>query len=260
MDVDAQDKFQELINIPAGDEATVESGAGGELEIFQEMLDQLRINPKRFNPHIHQDRVHLKNLAWNEQMESLVQAYLQWQSNSRDGVVDAMLFNGCRMLHVTAMDFFHMSILSVDVTDNAKYPNVVIARCGYLGTAPRTPKTAIAFNVLEAYRQLHCVCPKLSIYAQVQAMCHLHGVRNGAYTLNQFSATFDVYLEILHQVDSHVNTALRRDTPEWRLQNACPPCIYVLTNEPDLGLSMLCSMDGNNSLKLVDSSVHCGDL
>ncbi|KAI0687959.1 hypothetical protein BC835DRAFT_1285766 [Cytidiella melzeri] len=256
MDVDAQDKFQELMNIPAGDEATVESGAGGELEICQEMLDQLRVNPeKRFDPRTRRDRVHLNNLAWNEQMESLVQAYLQWQSNSRDGVLDAMLFNGyLPLMHAD------MSTLSVDVTDDAEYPNVAIARRGYLGTAPRTPKTAIAFNVLEAYRQLHRVCPKLSIYAQVQALCHLHGVRIGAYTLDQFSATFDVYLEILHQVDSRVNTALRRDTPQWRLRNTCPPCMYVLTNEPDLGLSMLCSMDKNSSLKLVDSSVRCGDL
>ncbi|KAI0697792.1 hypothetical protein BC835DRAFT_1405591 [Cytidiella melzeri] len=193
MDVDAPDKFQDLMNIPAGDEATVESGAGGELEICQELLDQLRVNPKQ-------------------------------------------------------------------VTDDAQYPNIAIAKRGYLGTAPRTPKTAIAFNVLEAYRQLHRVCPKLSVYAQVQALCHLHGNPFNRSFVEQFSATFDVYLEILHRVESRVNVTLRRDTPEWRLRNACPPCMYTLTNEPDLGLSMLCSMDGNSSLKLVDSSVRCGDV
>jgi hypothetical protein len=34
--------------------------------------------------------------------------------------------------------------------------------------------------------------------------------------------------------------------------------MYKLTEEPDLTLSFLCSMDGNNSLKLVDSSVRFG--
>ncbi|KAI0684292.1 hypothetical protein BC835DRAFT_1409170 [Cytidiella melzeri] len=152
------------------------------------------------------------------------------------------------------------STLLVEVTDDAQYPNIAIAKRGYLGTAPRTPKTAIAFNVLEAYRQLHRVCPKLSVYAQVQALCHLHGNPFNRSFVEQFSATFDVYLEILHRVESRVNVTLRRDTPEWRLRNACPPCMYTLTNEPDLGLSMLCSMDGNSSLKLVDSSVRCGDV
>jgi hypothetical protein len=35
--------------------------------------------------------------------------------------------------------------------------------------------------------------------------------------------------------------------------------MYKLTDEPDLTLSFLCSMDGNNSLKLVDSSVRFGN-
>ena len=56
------------------------------------------------------------------------------------------------------------------------YPNITLARRGYLGTTPRSPNVAIAFNVLEAYRQLHRVCPKLSVYAQVQALCYIQRV------------------------------------------------------------------------------------
>ncbi|KAI0684586.1 hypothetical protein BC835DRAFT_1292791, partial [Cytidiella melzeri] len=134
------------------------------------------------------------------------------------------------------------------------------ARRGYLPTAPRNASTAIVFQVLEAYRQLHRVCPKLSIYAQVQALCHLHGQPFSRSFVGQFSSTFDVYLEILHRVDNRVNEELKRDSPEWRLRNACPPCMYTLTDEPDLELSLLCSMDGNSSLKLVDSSIQYGHL
>ena len=44
-DGESREYLNTLLNIPAGDEATVESGAGGELEICQEMLDQLRTIP-----------------------------------------------------------------------------------------------------------------------------------------------------------------------------------------------------------------------
>lgn len=55
--------------------------------------------------------------------------------------------------------------------------NVILAREGYLGTSPTAPVVAIAFQTLEAYRQLHRVCPRLSRQAQVRALCYLHAVR-----------------------------------------------------------------------------------
>lgn len=59
-----------------------------------------------------------------------------------------------------------------------EYPNESLARRGYLGTAPVKPSVAIAFRTLEAYRQLHYACPRLSIQAQVRALCRLHAVRD----------------------------------------------------------------------------------
>ena len=70
-----------------------------------------------------------------------------------------------------------LSTVSVLVAADDSSPNIALARHGYLGTAPLHPKTAVTFRALEAYRQLHRVCPKLSIYAQVQVFCHLHEVR-----------------------------------------------------------------------------------
>ncbi|THG99052.1 hypothetical protein EW026_g3227 [Hermanssonia centrifuga] len=138
------------------------------------------------------------------------------------------------------------------------YPNLALAKHGYLATAPRNPSIAIGFQVLEAYRQLHRVCPKLSIYGQVKALCHLHKQPFRRTLVEEFSMTFDVYLEILHCIDQRVNRALRRDAPDWRLRNICPPCMYTLTGEPELPLSLLCEMDGNSSLKLVDSAIRAG--
>ena len=53
-----------------------------------------------------------------------------------------------------------------------------------------------------------------------------------------------------------VNAALHRDTANWRLLNACPPCFYQLKDEPSLPFRFLCEMDGNNSLKRTDASLR----
>ena len=68
---------------------------------------------------------------------------------------------------------------------------------------------------------------------------------------DQFSTAYDVYLEILHRVDLHVNEALGRGKG-WRLRNACPACFYTLEGEPELDYSFMATMDGNNSAKRVN--------
>lgn len=78
------------------------------------------------------------------------------------------------------------------------------------------------------------------------------------YLCEQFRIAFDVYLEILHHVDTLVNSALKRDTPDWRVKNCCPPCMYTLEDEPPLKYKILLCMDGNTSLKLLDPAILRG--
>jgi hypothetical protein len=54
--------------------------------------------------------------------------------------------------------------------------NETLVRHGYLGCSPEAVTTAISFETLEAYRQLHRVCPRLSDEAYSKALCHLHEV------------------------------------------------------------------------------------
>ena len=68
----------------------------------------------------------------------------------------------------------------------------------------------------------------------------------------RFSNTFDVYLSILNTVDTRVRAVLKEDTPNWRMLNVCPPCLYVLEGEEELEFSIMTSVDGNQSLKLID--------
>lgn len=76
--------------------------------------------------------------------------------------------------------------------------------------------------------------------------------------MEQFSNTYDVYLSILDRIDRQVRDVLKQNTEEWRMRNACAPCLYVLENEPKLPHSLLATMDGNQSLKLVDSTFRAG--
>ena len=44
------------------------------------------------------------------------------------------------------------------------------------------------------------------------------------------------------------------------MKNVCPPCLYKVESEPPLKFSHLAAMDGNNSLKLVDSAFRAGSV
>ena len=68
---------------------------------------------------------------------------------------------------------------------------------------------------------------------------------------------YDCYLEILHVVDEYTWQALHQDEV-WKICHVCPPCLYKLKDELLIKYFMLAAMDGNNLLKLVDSTFHSG--
>ncbi|KAG2069884.1 hypothetical protein BDR04DRAFT_1020410, partial [Suillus decipiens] len=44
----------------------------------------------------------------------------------------------------------------------------------------------------------------------------------------QFSNVFDIYLQILREVQSRVDGILGRDPDHWQMKGACPSCtIYI---------------------------------
>ncbi|KAJ7899640.1 hypothetical protein B0H13DRAFT_2234208 [Mycena leptocephala] len=104
---------------------------------------------------------------------------------------------------------------------------------------------------------MYCVtrlrCPTLSIQPWLKTLADLHGTAFRPYSTQQFSTCFDVYLEILKNVDNRVKKALGRDAPDWCLKNGCPACTYKLEGEMKLIFEMLVTMDGNDSLKRVST-------
>lgn len=54
---------------------------------------------------------------------------------------------------------------------------------------------------------------------------------------------------MIRLVDARVKHALGRDTPDWRVLHACPPCTYKLEDEPPCIFNRMMAFDGNNSMK-----------
>ncbi|EPS93139.1 hypothetical protein FOMPIDRAFT_1033828 [Fomitopsis schrenkii] len=145
-------------------------------------------------------------------------------------------------------------------TASSSYPNVTLVSNGFLGSSPHKPTVAVSLQTLNAYRQLHRACPRLSVQAFVKGLCWIHQVPAKKHLIRQFSEAYDAYLEIEYRIDNLVASALGRDTPNWRMLNACAPCLHKLTDEPPLKYSLLVAMDGNQSLKLVDETFRHGSV
>jgi hypothetical protein len=121
-------------------------------------------------------------------------------------------------------------------------------RQGWMPCSAYFPNVAITIRALEVFRVTRLRCPRLGIQAFVRALCDIHGVAPRPWLGTQFSVAFDIYLAVRARVDSRVQAALGRNTPDWRLKNACPACLYKLEGEPHLKYPLMATFDGNNSL------------
>ncbi|KIM63444.1 hypothetical protein SCLCIDRAFT_15580 [Scleroderma citrinum Foug A] len=125
-----------------------------------------------------------------------------------------------------------------------QYPNEVLLCHGYLGSAPIYPMVAISIHALALFHQAHRACPRYSIQSFCKTLCYIHQVPYRAYLTTQLSAAYDIYLEILHNVDRQLKKALGRDMPDclkrWdstvygttpRLDTRCPRLDYWIDAE-----------------------------
>jgi hypothetical protein len=75
------------------------------------------------------------------------------------------------------------------------------------------------------------------------------------YLSMQFLIAYDAYLEICQCLKHQVNIVLGLDTAQLHLKQSCPCCFHKLEDEPELEFFCFISVDGNNSLKCLRSSV-----
>ena len=85
-------------------------------------------------------------------------------------------------------------------------------------------------------------------------------VPHSPYLADQLSDAYDCYLAIIRESDRRISIELGREDHKWAMKNICAPCLYKTKNEPKLKFEFLSSMDGNNSLKLVDTTYRPGSV
>ncbi|KAI5984616.1 hypothetical protein EDD15DRAFT_2390391 [Pisolithus albus] len=173
----------------------------------------------------------------------------QYQSFFALGLGFSVLHHSASESMLTSPNTFESSI-NVPRTDDIASPVEALVLAGYLSPTPISPTIAISISTLELYRLLRLRKPSFSVEAYTKVICDLYKWPYRRRYRNAIANAFDVYLAIKRIVDGHVAAALGRDTPDWRVKNACPPCRYKvrLQDEPKLKYSCMLAFDGNNSL------------
>jgi hypothetical protein len=170
-------------------------------------------------------------------------------STSHMFVVSAVETNSMHFNSIRVLSDYFLALQQLKITQQHGEPaNVALIRCGLLGTVPIHPKVAISLHTLELYHCLRHRQPRLSIQSMARAPCDLHKVRNSCIAVSitsssfpyitycsstfreQFSMAFDVYLDILREVQTRVDSALARNMPDWRIQNSCSACSYKVSS------------------------------
>ncbi|KAK1222478.1 hypothetical protein PQX77_014684 [Marasmius sp. AFHP31] len=232
-------------------EALLQSHEGRE---YEEILNSLLANRHRgSDTRTRTDRVQKQADSWAAQIPQLARAYLSFLANgppSNDTnepiwSIPTISFEA----HEHRDVFHHQESTSI---------NVSLARHGLIGSSPDHPTFAFPLHFLHNFRQIHRVCPRYGIDSLARSVQHVHYLPGGTALDDQLRTAYDAYLAILRHVKTLSLNALGRNSESSCTSITCPPCTYKLEDEPPLHPSMLIAMDGNNSLKMIDTDFKSG--
>ncbi|CDO74426.1 hypothetical protein BN946_scf184764.g2 [Trametes cinnabarina] len=197
-------------------------------------------------------RQRVRNLDenWRPLLPQLVDAYVHWRYGTSSNIGAAA--------EPSDYDF---DLETIDIYNPARTTTIrrsaadvsiaeVLVRNGFLGTVPLFPSRAVSLKTLELLRIIRLFKPSFSIEAFTKVICHVYVIPYRRYLRTAIGDAYDIYLTILRFVRKHVVSSLGRDSPDWRVKNACPACSYKqLEGESPATFSRIVVMDGNNSLK-----------
>ncbi|KAJ7796714.1 hypothetical protein B0H14DRAFT_2390399 [Mycena olivaceomarginata] len=192
--------------------------------------------------------------AWKGAMPFLVDAYLRFKAN---GLMDLDVTSGAWSIEIVGLE--ECGLHSFTHSSDATSTNETLLHYGYIGATPEKVSRAFPIYLFEIYRQMHRVCPRYSIDALGKTLTNLHQGPRLKALAEQLGNAYDAYLEILRRVDARLDMVLNQDAT-WYARNVCAPCLYKTEDEQPLKFSFLGCMDGNNSLKLVDSTFRAGTI
>ncbi|RDB30732.1 hypothetical protein Hypma_005887 [Hypsizygus marmoreus] len=209
------------------------------------------------------------NRNWAPLLEPLADAYVAWRKNPSSGTSSsASSSNGVYDFTIEVIDIYGLSrsALIPRAADSIS-ASIALVQAGFLGSTPHSPSLAISLKTLELFRVIRLHKPAFSVEAFAKTICYFYSVIVFLLYIchTQFkcqapyrrryrtalSDAFDIYLNLRRIVDRRVSQFLGRDTPNYRVLNACPPCCYELEGEPELCYRHMWVMDGNNSLKRI---------
>ncbi|KAL0566107.1 hypothetical protein V5O48_015913 [Marasmius crinis-equi] len=241
-----------------GEEGAINSNAGGELS-HQTFLNSLLEQPQaRADMRTRHDRTEKQTESWKEQMPRLVDRYLAYQQHGCRNSSDDSIFEG-KVWSIPSIDFTEYIVM-----DNLRHIrgtqsiNESLVYHGLLGGSPDQPNIAFPFDFLETFRQIHRVCPRFTLNGLSRVLTNTHRRFPNPTLEDQLRVAYDTYLAIQRVVQSRVDVVLNRDPRKHFIDNVCPPCLGHLEGEDALDPAMLISMDGNASLKMVDSEKKFG--
>ncbi|KAF8054767.1 hypothetical protein FPV67DRAFT_1681827 [Lyophyllum atratum] len=229
------------------------SNAGGE---FEQFFNKIAQKTRRVDPRTRRDRILRRTEGFEQQMPDMLAAYLAWDFSLKDKGLDmnyvplaSDVVEGSRKIQV--VDGWSTYSVDAELAKGDRGVAAALIRQGLMPCSPFAPHLAFTSRVLELYRHQHLRCPHLAIQPFVKGLCDLHGVPFRPYLSQQFSITYDLYLDLRNRTRQSVLAELGRDEPLWRVRNSCPACTYTLVGEAALLFKILATFDGNDSLKRV---------
>ncbi|KAH9910768.1 uncharacterized protein BXZ73DRAFT_108540 [Epithele typhae] len=137
-----------------------------------------------------------------------------------------------------------------------QFPCEALAARGYLATTPSQPELAMSFDTLELFRTIKLFKPSFSTEAFAKMACYKYEMGYRRHYRTALGDAYDIYIEILEDVQRDVMSALGWDTLDWRAIHGCPPCGYELEDEEPTEWDKKLGMDGGNSLKRLARSTQ----
>ncbi|KAL0567633.1 hypothetical protein V5O48_014366 [Marasmius crinis-equi] len=241
---------------PPGQEGIMHSNGRGDM--FEDLFtDMMYHSKKRADDRTRHDRTEKQTQSWTRQHEALVGAYMLFRPNGAPNPISAEASD--RDFEIITYSIYGRSNEIFEHPHNSHSINESLVSLGYLGGAPEQPAVAFELSTLEVYRQLHRVCPSLSVEAFSRVLQHMSGEPRHTHLEDQLRIAYDEFLAIKRSIDSRCAQALARDSDSYFVQNICPPCTYELVGEIALFPRILLAVDGNNSLKMVNSDHKRGE-
>ncbi|KAI6099141.1 hypothetical protein F5141DRAFT_1190692 [Pisolithus sp. B1] len=182
--------------------------------------------------------------AFRCQLDAMTSAYLQWCASGKqtrvpeaDGADDPTTWT----LQLTVVDVFSAEKIGFMTKPHINFVASALVCQGVIPCSLITPTA------------LYCISYYCNPHFSIQAYEFRH------YLSSQFSIAFDVYLQLIANVDSLVDKVLHHNSLNWHLKHCCLACMYTLEGEQPLHFSILYALDGNDSLERIQCKLLSED-